>query len=141
MQMFQKTISLRARNRGFHLITDEILQAIPKIEGLKIGMLQVFIQHTSASLTINENADPTVRKDFEMWFNKAVPENDPDYKHDYEGSDDMPAHIKSALLDTSVLLPIRNGRLALGTWQGIYLCEHRNYGGNRNVVITAWGNP
>ncbi|RZJ20174.1 MAG: YjbQ family protein [Acinetobacter sp.] len=139
MKMFQKTISLRARNRGFHLITDEIIQAVPEIRELKIGMMQVFILHTSASLAINENADPTVRKDFEMWFNKAVPENDPDYKHDYEGSDDMPAHIKSALLGTSVLIPIRNGRPALGTWQGIYLCEHRNYGGNRNVVITAWG--
>jgi secondary thiamine-phosphate synthase enzyme len=138
-QMFQTTISLRARNRGFHLITDEILGAIPEIKTLKLGMLQVFIQHTSAALTINENADPTVRKDFEMWFNKAVPENDPDYKHDYEGSDDMPAHLKSALLDTSLMIPIRNGNLALGAWQGIYLCEHRNYGGNRNVVLTAWG--
>ena len=139
MQIFQKQVTLRARNRGFHLITSEILNAIPEIQTLTTGMLQVFMQHTSASLTINENADPTVREDFEMWFNKAVPENDPDYKHDYEGSDDMPAHIKSALLDTSVLIPIRNGKLALGTWQGIYLCEHRNYGGNRNVVITAWG--
>lgn len=140
MQLFQKTISLRARSRGFHLITDEILVAFPEIADLKVGMLQVFIQHTSASLTINENADPTVRKDFEMWFNKAVPENDPDYKHDYEGSDDMPAHIKSALLDTSLMIPIKNGRLNVGTWQGIYLCEHRNYGGNRTVVLSAWGN-
>lgn len=140
MQLFQKTISLRARSRGFHLITDEILVAFPEIADLKVGMLQVFIQHTSASLTINENADPTVRKDFEMWFNKVVPENDPDYKHDYEGSDDMPAHIKSALLDTSLMIPIKNGRLNVGTWQGIYLCEHRNYGGNRTVVLSAWGN-
>jgi len=101
--------------------------------------MQVFIQHTSASLTINENADPTVRIDFEMYFNKAVPENDPDYQHDYEGSDDMPAHLKAAMLGSSVTIPIRNGRLALGTWQGIYLCEHRNYGGQRNLVITAWG--
>jgi secondary thiamine-phosphate synthase enzyme len=116
MQLFQKTISLSANPRGFHLVTDQILQAIPEIKGLKTGMMQVFIQHTSASLTINENADPTVRKDFEMWFNKAVPENDPDYKHDYEGSDDMPAHLKSALLDTAVLIPITNGKLALGTW-------------------------
>lgn len=139
MQLFQKTISLKARSRGFHLITEEILDAFQEIRELKIGMLQVFIQHTSASLTINENADPTVRKDFEMWFNKAVPENDPDYKHDYEGSDDMPAHIKSALLDTSLMIPIKNGRLNVGTWQGIYLCEHRNYGGNRTVVLTAWG--
>lgn len=140
MQLFQKTISLRARSRGFHLITDEILVAFPEIADLKVGMLQVFIQHTSASLTINENADPTVRKDFEMWFNKVVPENDPDYKHDYEGSDDMPAHIKSTLLDTSLMIPIKNGRLNVGTWQGIYLCEHRNYGGNRTVVLSAWGN-
>jgi secondary thiamine-phosphate synthase enzyme len=140
MQLYQKQITLKARSRGFHLITSEILHAIPEIERLNTGMLQVFMQHTSASLTINENADPTVREDFEMWFNKAVPENDPDYEHDYEGSDDMPAHLKSALLDTSLLIPITNGRPAFGTWQGIYLCEHRNYGGNRNVVLTAWGN-
>jgi len=139
MQFFQKQLTLRARSRGFHLITTEILSTIPEIKNLSVGMLQVFIQHTSASLTINENADPTVREDFEMWFNKAVPENDPDYEHDYEGSDDMPAHLKSALLDTSILIPITNGKPAFGTWQGIYLCEHRNYGGNRNVVITAWG--
>jgi len=102
-------------------------------------MCQVFIQHTSASLTINENADPTVRKDFETYFNKAAPENDPDYLHDDEGPDDMPAHLKASLLGCSVSIPIRNGRLALGTWQGIYLCEHRNYGHRRNLVITAWG--
>jgi secondary thiamine-phosphate synthase enzyme len=102
-------------------------------------MLQVFIQHTSASLTLNENADPTVRLDFEMFFNKTVPENDPEYLHDDEGSDDMPAHLKAALLGNSVMIPIRNGRLALGTWQGIYLCEHRNHGGPRNLLLTAWG--
>lgn len=102
-------------------------------------MCQVFIQHTSASLTINENADPTVRKDFNTYFNKAVPENDPDYVHNDEGTDDMPAHIKSSLLGSSVSIPISNGRLALGTWQGIYLCEHRNHGGRRNIVVTAWG--
>ncbi len=139
MQFFQKNIALKAKRRGFHLITDEVVQAIPEIGLLQTGLLQVFIQHTSASLAINENADPTVRMDFETWFNKAVPENDPDYAHDYEGSDDMPAHLKSALLDTSILIPIRAGNLALGTWQGIYLCEHRNYGGSRNVVLTAWG--
>ena len=139
MQFFQKELSLRARSRGFHLITDEILRVIPEIGRLQMGMLQVFIQHTSASLTINENADPTVRLDFEMWFDKAVPENDPDYEHTDEGSDDMPAHLKSALLDTAVLIPIRNGKPALGTWQGIYLCEHRNYGGSRKVVLSAWG--
>lgn len=139
MQIFQEHITLTARSRGFHLITSEILNAIPEIQTLTTGMLQVFMQHTSASLTINENADPTVRDDFEMWFNKAVPENDPDYEHDYEGSDDMPAHLKSALLDTSLLIPITNGKPAFGTWQGIYLCEHRNNGGSRNVVLTAWG--
>ncbi|TDG35428.1 YjbQ family protein [Pedobacter changchengzhani] len=139
MQILQKNINLKARSRGFHLITDEILNAFPEIRNLKTGMMQVFIQHTSASLTVNENADPTVRKDFEMWFNKAVPENDPDYEHDYEESDDMPAHLKASLLGASVLIPISNGKPAFGTWQGIYLCEHRNYGGNRKVIITAWG--
>lgn len=132
-------MTLRARKRGFHLITAEILAAMPEISRLKTGICQVFIQHTSASLTINENADPTVRKDFEMFFNKAIPENDPDYAHDYEGSDDMPAHLKSSVLGCSVSIPIRRGQFALGTWQGIYLCEHRDYGGERKLVITAWG--
>ena len=139
MNMYQQAIQVRERRRGFHLITTEVLQAIPMLSEIKIGMCQVFIQHTSASLTINENADPTVRNDFEMYFNKAVPENDPDYEHDYEGSDDMPAHLKAAMLGTSVMIPIRNGKLALGTWQGIYLCEHRNHGGPRKLVITLWG--
>ena len=139
MKIFQTSISLRERRRGFHLITDEILRALPNITQLKTGICQVFIQHTSASLTINENADPTVRKDFEMYFNKAVPERDPDYEHDYEGDDDMPAHLKASLLGASVTIPISNGRLALGMWQGIYLCEHRDYGGERKLVITAWG--
>ncbi|TCD00510.1 secondary thiamine-phosphate synthase enzyme YjbQ [Pedobacter psychroterrae] len=139
MKIFQTTISLRQRRRGFHLITDEVLSALPEIRQIKTGICQVFIQHTSASLTINENADPTVRADFEMFFNKAVPENDPEYVHDYEGSDDMPAHLKSALLGASVSIPISNGKLALGIWQGIYLCEHRDYGGQRKLVITAWG--
>ncbi|GAB1463783.1 secondary thiamine-phosphate synthase enzyme YjbQ [Pedobacter sp.] len=139
MHFFQKQTSLKTRSRGFHLVTDEILQSIPEMKNINVGMLQVFIQHTSASLTINENADPTVRIDFETWMNKAVPEGDPDYLHDYEGDDDMPAHIKSSLMGASVLVPITNGKLNLGTWQGIYLCEHRNYGGKRNVVITAWG--
>jgi secondary thiamine-phosphate synthase enzyme len=139
MKMFQQIIELPEKHRGFHLITGEVLRALPAIGELKTGMCQVFIQHTSASLTINENADPTVRKDFETWFNKAVPENDPDYVHNDEGSDDMPAHLKAALLGSSVMIPIRNGRFALGTWQGIYLCEHRNYGGGRRLVITAWG--
>ena len=139
MRIFQQALSLRERRRGFHIITDEVENALPEIREIKTGICQVFIQHTSASLTINENADPTVRVDFEMFFNKTVNENDPDYKHDYEGSDDMPAHLKSAILGSSVSIPITNGRLALGTWQGIYLCEHRNYGGSRKLVITAWG--
>lgn len=139
MKIYQTTIALKAKKRGFHLITDEVFIALPEIKALKFGICQVFIQHTSASLTINENADPTVRKDFEMFFNKAVPENDPDYEHDYEGADDMPAHLKSSLLGSSVSLPISNGKFALGTWQGIYLCEHRDYGGERKLVITAWG--
>jgi secondary thiamine-phosphate synthase enzyme len=139
MEMYQQAVQLRERKRGFHLITSEVLQAIPQISGLKAGMCQVFIMHTSASLTVNENADPTVRMDFETYFNKAVRENDVDYRHDDEGPDDMPAHIKSSLLGSSVMIPIRNGRLALGMWQGIYLCEHRNHGGNRNLMITVWG--
>jgi secondary thiamine-phosphate synthase enzyme len=140
MQFFQRQVALQARSRGFHLITEEILRAIPELKTIKMGMLQIFIQHTSASLTINENADPTVRLDFETWMNKAVREGDPDYKHDYEGDDDMPAHIKSSLMGASVLIPITNGKLNLGTWQGIYLCEHRNRGGSRKVVISTWGN-
>ena len=139
MKIFQQSIQLREKRRGFHLITGDILHAMPHIQEIGTGMCQVFIQHTSASLTINENADPTVRKDFEMYFNKTVRENDPDYEHDYEGSDDMPAHLKAALLGSSVMIPIRNGRLALGTWQGIYLCEHRDHGGSRSLVVTAWG--
>jgi secondary thiamine-phosphate synthase enzyme len=139
MKIYQQAISLPEKRRGFHLITTEILQAVPQITEIRSGLCQVFIQHTSASLTINENADPTVRIDFEMFFNKTVKENDPDYRHDDEGPDDMPAHLKASLLGSSVLIPIRNGRLALGTWQGIYLCEHRNRGGSRSLVITAWG--
>jgi len=139
MKIFQQLLQLKERKRGFHLITTEIIQALPQISELETGVCQVFIQHTSASLIINENADPTVRKDFETYFNKAVPENDPDYLHDYEGSDDMPAHLKAALLGNSLMIPIRNGRFALGTWQGIYLCEHRNHAVKRNLVLTAWG--
>ncbi len=139
MKIYQQAIALNEKRRGFHIITGEIESAIPQISGIAIGICQVFIQHTSAALTINENADPTVRIDFEMFFNKTVQENDPDYKHDYEGSDDMPAHLKSALLGSSVIIPIRNGKLALGTWQGVYLCEHRNHGGQRRLIITAWG--
>jgi secondary thiamine-phosphate synthase enzyme len=139
MKIFQQAISLRERRRGFHLITDDVLHALPQLGEIRVGICQVFIQHTSAGLCINEDADPTVRQDFETYFNKAVPENDPDYIHNDEGPDDMPAHLKAAILGSSVMIPVRNGRLALGTWQGIYLCEHRNRGGQRNIVITAWG--
>ena len=139
MKIYQQTLWLKERRRGFHLITGEVIQAMPLINEIRTGICQVFIQHTSASLTINENADPTVRRDFEMFFNKTVPENDPDYQHDDEGPDDMPAHLKAAMLGSSVMIPIRDGELALGTWQGIYLCEHRNYGGQRSLVITVWG--
>jgi secondary thiamine-phosphate synthase enzyme len=135
MKIFQQMLQLRERKRGFHLITAEVINALPQIHEFKTGICQVFIQHTSASLTINENADPTVRQDFEMYFSKAVPENDPDYLHDDEGPDDMPAHLKAAMLGSSVTIPIRNGRLALGMWQGI----HRNHGGSRMLIITAWG--
>jgi secondary thiamine-phosphate synthase enzyme len=139
MHIYQQAITLPEKPRGFHLITREIMRALPEIGTIATGLCQVFIQHTSASLTINENADPTVRIDFETFFNKTVQENDPDYKHDYEGADDMPAHLKASLLGSSVLIPIHNGHLALGTWQGIYLCEHRDHGGARSLVVTAWG--
>ena len=139
MRIYQQSLRLKERKRGFHLITEEVTNGLPEISEIDKGSCQIFIQHTSASLTINENADPTVRKDFEMFFNKTVPENDPDYLHDDEGPDDMPAHLKAALLGNSLTIPIRHGKLALGIWQGIYLCEHRNYGGPRNLVITAFG--
>lgn len=139
MKFFQKEIKLKAYSRGFHLITDTILEAIPEISQINIGQLQVFIKHTSASLTINENADYTVRGDFERHFNVMIPENAPYYKHTYEGADDMPAHIKSSLLGASVQIPITKGDLNLGIWQGVYLCEHRDYGGSRNIVITVFG--
>ena len=135
----QKTFSIPSQSRGFHLITDEVLRNIEEIKNIKTGILHLFIKHTSASLTINEDADPTVRVDFESHFNQIVPENQPYYKHTFEGSDDMPAHLKASLLDSSLSIPISNGKLVLGTWQGIYLCEHRNHGGNRNFVATAYG--
>ena len=140
MQFFQKEIRLKSFSRGFHLITNEVLSNIPEIKSINAGQLQVFIKHTSASLTINENADFTVRQDFESHFNKMVPENQPYYEHTYEGLDDMPAHIKSSLLGASVQIPITNGKLNLGIWQGIYLCEHRNHASGRSLVITAFGN-
>ncbi|WP_336092998.1 secondary thiamine-phosphate synthase enzyme YjbQ [Leeuwenhoekiella sp. CH_XMU1409-2] len=139
MRFYQKEIRLQAKSRGFHLITQEIEQNLEALGNIKVGQLQVFIKHTSASLTINENADPTVRQDFESHMNKMVPENAPYYIHTYEGPDDMPAHIKASLMGASVTIPVTNGRLNLGTWQGIYLCEHRNHGGARKVVLTLFG--
>jgi len=135
----QKTISLKPKSRGFHLITREIEAQLPELADFKLGLAHLFIQHTSASLTINENADPTVRQDFESHINKMVPENAPYYRHTLEGPDDMPAHIKSSLMGSSLTLPISNGCFNLGTWQGIYLGEHRDYGGSRRVVITLQG--
>ena len=139
MKCFQKEIRLSDKSRGFHLITDEVLAGIPEIREIGRGMMLVFIKHTSASLTINENADPTVRADFESHFNEMVPENQPYYRHTMEGSDDMPAHLKSSILGSSVQIPITEGSPNLGTWQGIYLCEHRNYTGSRKLVVTAYG--
>lgn len=136
---WQKEIQLNAKQRGFHLVTEEILQQLPELSLIDIGLVNIFIQHTSASLTVNENADYTVREDFERFFNKAVPENESYFKHTYEGSDDMPAHLKSSLLGASLTIPVTKGRLNLGTWQGIYLCEHRNYGGKRRLIITLQG--
>lgn len=135
----QKEISLKPRPRGFHLVTDEILCELPELRNFKVGMMNVFILHTSASLTLNENADPTVRQDFESWFSQAVREDEPYYRHQDEGPDDLPAHLKASLLGCSLDIPIAQGRPRLGTWQGIYLCEHRDYGGARRVVVTLHG--
>ncbi|EII2985830.1 secondary thiamine-phosphate synthase enzyme YjbQ [Vibrio parahaemolyticus] len=135
----QKEINLRPRERGFHLITEEVERSIREIRQIRAGLLNIFIKHTSASLTINENADPTVRADFEQYFNHVAPENEPYYQHIFEGSDDAPAHFKSSILGSSIQIPITNGKLNLGTWQGIYLGEHRNHGGSRTIVITLCG--
>jgi secondary thiamine-phosphate synthase enzyme len=135
----QREIRLQPKPRGFHMIADELLRELPELRDFRVGMMNVFIMHTSASLTLNENADPTVRQDFEGWFNRAVPENEPYYRHQDEGSDDLPAHIKASLLGSSLNIPISNGRLALGTWQGIWLCEHRDHGGHRRVIVTVQG--
>ncbi|MDQ2075488.1 secondary thiamine-phosphate synthase enzyme YjbQ [Marinimicrobium sp. ABcell2] len=135
----QTDIRLAPKSRGFHLITSEVVKGLPDFEKMRCGLLHLFIQHTSASLTINENADPTVRQDLESHFNEFVPERAPYYRHDYEGDDDMPAHIKSCILGSSVTVPITDGQLNLGTWQGIYLCEHRNHGGARHLVATLNG--
>jgi secondary thiamine-phosphate synthase enzyme len=134
----QREVTLDPRPRGFHLVTDEVLGALPELRSLRVGLLHLLIQHTSASLTLNENASPDVRRDFESWFTRAVPE-DADWEHSLEGSDDMPAHIKASLLGPSLSVPIAGGRPALGTWQGIYLCEHRDRGGRRTLVATAFG--
>ncbi|MBQ4789745.1 secondary thiamine-phosphate synthase enzyme YjbQ [Pectobacterium versatile] len=135
----QYEIRLKPKSRGFHLVTDEILAQVTALRQINVGLMQIFIKHTSAALTINENADPTVRQDFESFFNRLVPEDEPYYRHTYEGSDDMPAHLKGSLLGNSLTLPITNGRLNIGTWQGIYLCEHRNHGGSRSLVVTLNG--
>lgn len=135
----QRVIRMPARERGFHLVTAEVLEALPELGEISVGLLHLLIQHTSASLALNENASPDVRRDFETWFDRAVPEGAPYWTHTLEGPDDMPAHVKAALLGPSLTLPISEGRLALGTWQGIYLCEHRDHGGARNLLATAWG--
>ncbi len=137
----QHEIVLPSHTRGFHLITRDILVNVPELKMIDVGLLHLFIQHTSASLTINENADPDVRHDMEAYFSKAVPENEPYFLHTLEGSDDMPAHIKASLLGPQVTLPVKQGRLALGIWQGIYLCEHRNHGGSRTLIATLNGEP
>ena len=134
----QREIRFDPRPRGFHLVTGEVVDALPELRSLQVGLLLLFIRHTSASLTVNENASPDVRRDFESWFTHAVPE-DARWAHSLEGSDDMPAHIKASLLSPALTLPVAGGRLALGTWQGVYLCEHRDRGGPRSVLATIWG--
>jgi len=135
----QKEITLKSRGKGFHLITDEILNNLPELREIKIGLISILLKHTSASLTINENADPDVRSDMKKYFDELVPENKKYFEHISEGADDMPAHIKTSLLGNTLTIPITNGKLNLGTWQGLYLCEHRNYGGNRKLLITING--
>jgi len=139
MSWYQKEIVLEQKGRGFHLVTDEILEQIPEIKKIKTGLMHILIKHTSASITLNENYDPDVRSDMEKFFNKTVKENEPWYDHNSEGSDDMPAHIKSTVIGSSLTIPITNGKLNLGTWQGIYLCEHRNHAGSRRIVATIFG--
>ena len=139
MVLIQKEIELRSRSRGFHLVTSEIISHLPEMQSIQNGVLHVFIKHTSASLTLNENADPSVREDFETHFNKLAPEHERYYEHNTEGSDDMPAHLKASILGSSVSVPVTEGSLNLGTWQGIYFCEHRNNGGARELVLTLIG--
>jgi secondary thiamine-phosphate synthase enzyme len=135
----QHEIQLRSYPRGFHLVTREIEEGVPELRELRVGIAHIFIKHTSASLTLNENASPDVRHDFAAWFDRAVPDGADYFRHTLEGDDDMPAHIKSSLLGSSLSIPVTNGRLALGTWQGIYLCEHRDNGGMRKLTVTLWG--
>lgn len=139
MKIIQKEIKLKPLSRGFHLITNEITEQVQEMNDIRTGIALLLLKHTSASLTLNENFDPDVRRDFESYFNHTVKENEPYYRHTSEGGDDMPAHIKSSMLGTSLTLPITNGRFNLGTWQGIYLCEHRNHGGSRRIIITIQG--
>ena len=138
-QTYQKKITLKPKQRGFHLITKEVLEQIPELEKINAGIAHIFIQHTSASLTINENADPSVRRDFETHFNRMVPEDKSLFEHTLEGPDDMTSHIKTSILGSSVTIPVTNGHLNMGTWQGLYLCEHRNHGGRRKLIITITG--
>ena len=135
----QAAIRLEARPRGFHLITHEVLASLPELGELRVGLLHLFLRHTSAALTLNENASPDVRRDFASYFDELVPEHAPYWTHTFEGADDMPAHIKSSLLGPSLTIPVAGGRLALGTWQGVYLCEHRDRGGPRSLLATLWG--
>ena len=139
MAWHQAEIRLKPRPRGFHLVTGEIVAAVPELARYRVGVAHIYVRHTSASLTINENADPDVRGDMDRWFDRAVPENAPYFEHTAEGADDMPAHLKASLLGASVSVPIRDGRLALGTWQGVYLGEHRDHGGSRTVIVTLNG--
>ncbi|MGE5432494.1 MAG: secondary thiamine-phosphate synthase enzyme YjbQ [Syntrophomonadaceae bacterium] len=139
MNCFQKEIVINAKARGFNLVTDEVLNQLPELKNFSAGIFHLFIQHTSASLSINENADPGVRHDMESYFNRIVPENAPYFQHTTEGSDDMPAHIKTSILGNNITVPVTNGRLNMGIWQGIYLCEHRNHGGRRHLIATIMG--
>ena len=136
---YQKQITLSAKSRGYHIITDEVVEELPELKQIQTGLAHIFIQHTSASLTINENADPSVRRDFATHFKRMVPEDTSMYEHTLEGPDDMTSHIKSSLLGHSISIPVTNGALNLGTWQGIYLCEHRNNGGRRKLIVTLHG--
>jgi secondary thiamine-phosphate synthase enzyme len=135
----RREIELHARPRGFHLVTDEIVDRVPELRSFGVGIAHLFIRHTSASLTLNENASPDVRRDFESWFDRAVPAGAGYWTHTLEGADDMPAHVKASLLGPSLVVPVADGRLALGTWQGVYLCEHRDRGGPRSLLVTVWG--